>query len=135
MHGADHSAKDNRSVGGGGAWANLRVLGAVSTLLAALALSGCGKVGELEQPAPLWGAKAKADYQARKAAEAAAKAEKKDEGEPEVLPDVPYDPNADPSPQRGLPIPGALPAPNDPGPPGVLPDPFNHPNDPSDRPG
>ncbi len=101
----------------------------------ALALAACGKVGELEQPAPLWGAKAKADYQAKKAAEKAAQAEKKDQGEPEVLPDVPYDPNADPAPQRGLPIPGALPAPNDPGPPGVLPDPFNHPDDPSARPG
>lgn len=104
----------------------------VAVAIAAMALTACGKVGELERPAPLYGAKAKADYQARKAADAAAKAEKKDDGEPEVLPDVTYDPNADPLPQRGLPIPGTNPAPNEPGPSGALPDPFNHP---SDRPG
>jgi hypothetical protein len=38
--------------------------------LSASALSGCGKTGELEQPAPLYGAQAKADYQAKKKAEA-----------------------------------------------------------------
>ena len=96
-------------------------------ILGAIALSGCGKVGTLDQPAPLYGAKAKADYQARKAAEAAAKVQKKDDGEPEVLPDVKYDPNADPSSQRYQPIQGTNPAPNAPGPPGALPDPFNHP--------
>ena len=99
----------------------------VMIVLGAIALSGCGKVGTLDQPAPLYGAKAKADSQASKAAEAAAKAQKKDDGEPEVLPDVKYDPNADPSSQRYLPIPGTNPAPNAPGPPGALPDPFNHP--------
>lgn len=96
-------------------------------LCVALLLAGCGKVGTLDQPAPLYGAKAKAEYQARKAAEAAAKAADKDDGDPEVLPDVKYDPNADPSSQRYLPIPGTNPVPNAPGPPGVLPDPFNHP--------
>lgn len=96
-------------------------------LIGAVALAACGKVGALDQPAPLYGAKAKADYQARKAAEAAARATNKDSGEPEVLPDKTYDPNADPSPQRSLPIPGTNPAPNAPAPPGVLPDPFNHP--------
>jgi hypothetical protein len=43
------------------------------------------------------------------------------------LPDVKYDPNADPGPQRLLPIPGTNPAPNGPGQPGVLPDPMNNP--------
>jgi cell division septation protein DedD len=96
-------------------------------LIGALALVACGKVGTLDQPAPLYGEKAKADYQARKAAEAAARAANKDSDEPEVLPDRVYDPNADPSPQRYLPIPGTNPAPNAPPPPGVLPDPFNNP--------
>ncbi len=96
-------------------------------LAGALTLAACGKVGTLDQPAPLYGAKAKADYQARKAAEAAAKVKTKDSDEPEVLPDKTYDPNADPSPQRYLPIPGTNPAPNAPPPPGVLPDPFNNP--------
>ena len=105
----------------------IRPLPVLVVLSAALALTACGKVGTLDQPAPLYGAKAKAQYQARKAAEAAAEAAKKDNGEPEVLPDVKYDPNADPSSQRYLPIPGTNPAPNAPGPPGALPDPFNHP--------
>ena len=104
-----------------------RVATAGIVLLAAMALAGCGKIGTLDQPAPLYGAKAKAEYQARKAAEAAAQARKQDQGEPEVLPDVKYDPNADPGPQRYQTIPGTNPAPNAPGPPGALPDPFNHP--------
>ncbi|MBS0410906.1 MAG: hypothetical protein JSR86_13400 [Proteobacteria bacterium] len=41
--------------------------------LAALTLSACGKVGELERPAPLWGDKAKADYEAQQKADAEAK--------------------------------------------------------------
>ncbi len=105
----------------------IRPLPVMTAATAALMLAACGKVGTLDQPAPLYGAKAKAQYQARKAADAAAKAQKKDGGDPEVLPDVTYDPNADPSPQRYLPIPGTNPAPNAPGPPGALPDPFNHP--------
>ncbi|HTK34652.1 MAG TPA: hypothetical protein VL358_05105 [Caulobacteraceae bacterium] len=36
----------------------------------ALSLAGCGKQGVLEQPPPLFGARAKAEYQARKAQEA-----------------------------------------------------------------
>ncbi|MDR3513281.1 MAG: hypothetical protein P4L73_16715 [Caulobacteraceae bacterium] len=43
-------------------------------LTSAAALAGCGKTGDLEQPAPLYGAKAKADYQAKRDAEAAARA-------------------------------------------------------------
>ncbi len=104
-----------------------RPMVAIAILAGVLVLCGCGKIETLDQPAPLWGAKAKADYQARKAAAAAAKAEKKDPGDPEVLPDVPYDPNADPGPQRLLPIPGTNPPPNGPGQPGVLPDPMNNP--------
>jgi predicted small lipoprotein YifL len=38
------------------------------TAVAALALAGCGKRGTLERPPPLWGDKAKADYQAQQAA-------------------------------------------------------------------
>ena len=94
----------------------------------ALALTGCGKVGSLEQPAPLYGEKAKAAYQARKAAEAAAARDNKEPGEIEPLPaDKRYDPNADPGPARFQPVPGESTAPNAPGPPGVLPDPFNRP--------
>ncbi len=38
----------------------------------AAGLCGCGKVGYLDQPAPLWGEKAKADFRARQAAHDAA---------------------------------------------------------------
>ena len=41
-------------------------------LLAALALSACGKQGELDRPAPLFDAKAKAEYEAQRRAAARA---------------------------------------------------------------
>lgn len=96
---------------------------------AVLALVACGRVGTLDQPAPLYGAKAKADYKARKAAAAAPKASK-DDGEPEPLaPDTPGPYNPGPFPQnlRTDPAPGMPPLPNAPPPPGVLPDPYDHP--------
>jgi predicted small lipoprotein YifL len=40
--------------------------------LTALSIAGCGKIGPLEQPAPLFGARAKAQYQADKQAAQAA---------------------------------------------------------------
>jgi hypothetical protein len=48
--------------------------GLAAALLAGLALGACGKLGDLEQPAPLFGAKAKADYAARRHADEAARA-------------------------------------------------------------
>ena len=70
--------------------------------IATLALTGCGKVGALERPAPMWGAKAKADYEAQKKAEAAAKAEQDKQGQPESLP---ADPPASPAPPPPSPPP------------------------------
>ena len=94
----------------------------------ASALAGCGKVGPLDQPAPLYGEKAKAQYEAKKEAAAAAKAKAKENDEPEsIAPDKPYDPNADPGPMRGMPVPGQPTMPNAPPTPGALPDPFNNP--------
>lgn len=52
---------------------------ALVALLAGVTLTDCGKVGPLRQPAPLFGDKAKADYQTEKAKEAAAKAAKQDQ--------------------------------------------------------
>ena len=52
----------------------------------ALAMAGCAKVGTLDRPAPLFGEKAKAHYQAEKAAEAAAKAKPAEDAGPEPLP-------------------------------------------------
>jgi hypothetical protein len=39
--------------------------------VASVGLSACGKLGDLEQPAPLFGSKAKADYEAQHQADAA----------------------------------------------------------------
>lgn len=47
-----------------------RAIGAAAAFAAAATLAGCGKQGVLEQPAPLFGAQAKAEYEARKAQEA-----------------------------------------------------------------
>jgi hypothetical protein len=48
---------------------------ALSLLLAAsLSVGGCGKQGLLERPAPLFGSRARAEYEAQKAAEAQASA-------------------------------------------------------------
>jgi hypothetical protein len=52
---------------------------------ALLALGACAKVGTLDRPAPLFGAKAKAAYNAEKAAAAAEKAKPVDNS-PEALP-------------------------------------------------
>ena len=50
--------------------ASIARLGLAALFFGAVALSGCGKTGELEQPAPLFGSQAKADYAAKKKAEA-----------------------------------------------------------------
>jgi hypothetical protein len=47
-----------------------RAAGAALLFAAAVSLAACGKQGVLEQPAPLFGARAKAEYEARKAQEA-----------------------------------------------------------------
>lgn len=55
-----------------------RALGGVAALIAlSAALAGCGKQGVLERPAPLFGAKAKAQYEAEKAQEAKDDAQRK----------------------------------------------------------
>lgn len=74
---------------------------AVLLAAAAIGLSACGKVGELDRPAPLWGAKAKADYEAQKKADADAAAKKDaadraQRGRPAPLPDD-AQPSAGPS--------------------------------------
>jgi len=59
---------------------------AIVVFVAALTLTACGKVGSLDQPAPLYGEKAKADYAARRAAAAASAQDKKDQDQIEPLP-------------------------------------------------
>jgi predicted small lipoprotein YifL len=109
---------------------SIRIILLVSTT-AMLALAACGRVGALEQPAPLYGAKVKADYQAKKAAAAEAAKASKDEGRPEPLAlDTPGAPTGGAPPQdtlRSQPAPGMRPLPNAPPSQGALPDPYNHP--------
>lgn len=57
-----------------------RLFRVAGLILAGTLLVACGRVGTLEQPAPLYGAKAKADYQAKTAAEAAAAVRHDDSG-------------------------------------------------------
>jgi hypothetical protein len=88
-------------------------------LLAAGGLSACGKTGELSQPAPLFGAQAKADYEAKQQADAEARAAKRAEPQP-----TPTDPTSQPLDQAPFaqPIPGQ-PGPFSHGPQGSLPTP------------
>jgi predicted small lipoprotein YifL len=104
--------------------------GAMLWSAAALALGACGRVGPLDQPAPLYGEKAKADYQARKKAEAAAAKASKDQDEPEPLASDtpgPDNPGAMRDNLRTNPAQGMRPLPDAPPPPNVLPDPYNRP--------
>jgi hypothetical protein len=74
-------------------------LAVAAAFLAALTLGACAKVGALEQPAPMFGQKAKADYAARKAAVANAKtaAQEENNGPPEALaPSASFDPTTTP---------------------------------------
>ena len=57
---------------------------AVTALAATVALAGCGMRGTLERPAPLYGAKAKADYDAEQAKAAADKKEDASMPEPKA---------------------------------------------------
>jgi hypothetical protein len=101
----------------------------LNTAVGALALTlliGCATVGVLDQPAPLYGSKAKAQYEAEKAAAAKANTPQEDNGQPEPLPN-PNDPATDTAPIHAQPPPGQPPSPFGPGPSGVLPDPMSHP--------
>jgi hypothetical protein len=92
----------------------------------ALGLFACAKVGTLDQPAPLYGARAKAQYQAQK--DAAARANKTQETAPEALPPDSSIPAQEPP--RSSPVPGEPTSPSGSPPPGVLPNPYAEPQPP-----
>ena len=81
-------------------------LATLAVLAAAAALAGCGELGTLEQPAPMFGAQAKADYAAKKKAEAVARARAKADSD---QPNTPDDPDIQPLNRAPYanPIPGA----------------------------
>ena len=99
--------------------------------LAALALAGCGKQGELERPSPLvgHGASANAETRARQAAEADARqdaAKIADPQAPQSADEVRNDTTLPPPPPlKGYEITGAAQPPNPSRPPGGLPDPLH----------
>jgi len=104
-----------------------------SAALAALALAGCGKQGELDRPAPLIGAKAKAEYRAERAAAARGGDTASTDSSATSQTNGDYTQDRDGAkgpalrPLRSDPIPGA----NNPfsrAPSGVLPDPYADPN-------
>ncbi len=71
--------------------------GAMLAAVMATSLGGCGKKGLLDQPAPLFGERAKEDYAARQAGAGATSSESKNTA-PVAAADRP-DPNADDAPR------------------------------------
>lgn len=69
---------------------SLRLIALAS--MAALALAACGKRGPLDQPPPMWGEKAKADYAAEQAAKKKAEADKAERSGPSANAPLPMDP-------------------------------------------
>ena len=110
--------------------------------LAAPALSACGRQGDLDRPAPLFGAKARAQYEANEAARKAGEPLDKDgnaikgnaSGQDNAgdATDVVIPPTDDdtttPLPQRTAPITGTSPDPFSSQPQGALPNPYADPN-------
>jgi len=104
-----------------------------AALVAAMALSACGKQGTLDRPAPLFGAQAKAEYLKEKRAADRAKGESNadESATSQTNGDNQYRDGAkDPAltPLRSDPIPGATPDPFGSRTGGLLPDPYADPN-------
>jgi predicted small lipoprotein YifL len=111
---------------------------ALGLLGAAVALAGCGRQGDLERPAPLFGAKAKQDYQEyqRKLEAGESTAEPNPNtadldragDDTNVVAPPAYDPLTTPLPPRTAPISGQGNDPFGARPSGALPDPYLNPN-------
>ena len=96
-----------------------RTVAITSALILATGLAGCGKVGQLERPGPMFGraSGAPGDREA---------ARTQDPGRPVETVD-PRDRSTDPSPPRTLPIPGSGPSATSVAPQSALPDPYANP--------
>ena len=99
---------------------SLRLLAISSALALAAGLGGCGKVGQLDRPGPLFGAERNTTKDADDALR---------KGDPTRPVDTvdPRDRSTDPAPQRTLPIPGTNPGASSTPPPSALPNPYNNP--------
>ena len=99
---------------------NRRVI-AFAALACATALSGCGKMGELERPGPLFGS-------GRNTTRGADEAERQAQDPTRPVNTVdPRERSADPAPSRTIPIDGTSPSPTGSAPQGALPDPYANP--------
>jgi hypothetical protein len=85
----------------------------------AATLAGCGKMGELQRPAPMFGRAPSGNAQAR--------ADEEQDASRPVRTIDPRDEIHDPSPSRTIQVPGMAPDPIGPGPQGSLPDPYSNP--------
>ena len=99
---------------------SLRLLAISSALALAAGLGGCGKVGQLDRPGPLFGAERNTTKDADDAVR---------KGDPTRPVDTvdPRDRSTDPAPPRTLPIPGTNPSATDAPPPSALPNPSSNP--------
>jgi len=83
------------------------VIVALAGLSVVAAIVSCGRQAELQRPAPLWGAKAKAEWAAQKRAEAE-KATNAAEANKTIGPQSPaLQPYTNPAPPYQAPLPGA----------------------------
>jgi putative lipoprotein len=105
---------------------------AFALLAGAACLAGCGRTGDLERPAPMFGGQPQAAQDDRPAmtAEARARADAArsdpDAETPQSVQELRRMQGA-PAPSRADPIPGANPDPNGAPPQGAIPDPYNYP--------
>ena len=97
-----------------------RVLALSGALILAAGLAGCGKVGQLERPGPLFGAE-------RNSTRAADDAQRQQDPTRPVDTVDPRDRSTDPAPPRTLPIPGTNRGPGQVAPASALPDPYSNP--------
>ena len=93
-----------------------RTVAITTALLLAIGLTGCGKVGQLERPGPMFG-RAPGDREAARTQDPSRPVETVD----------PRDRSTDPSPPRTLPIPGSGPSATSVAPQSALPDPYANP--------
>ena len=96
-----------------------RTAALMSALILAISLTGCGKVGQLERPGPMFGRApgSPGDLGAARTQVPSPQVETVD----------PRDRSTDPAPPRTLPIPGSGPSATSVAPPSALPDPYANP--------
>jgi hypothetical protein len=106
---------------------------ALALLMGGATLAGCGRTGELERPAPLFGGQPQTSQDTRTSMSAEARARSDaarsnpDEATPQSVQDLRRMQGGDIAPARAEPIPGAPPDPSAAPPQGAIPDPYNHP--------